>query len=93
MRKSASKISKLPPDHASGALSALNILAARNDYRATVPKLFPSDQSLYWFIRKNKKKLEEANALVPVNRRIFIHPEKFDAVVLEVARAQVAKAA
>lgn len=53
--------------------------------------IFDTHPGLLWFIRKHRKKLDAAGALVTVNRRVLIVPSSFSQVVLTVGRAEQAE--
>ena len=52
-----------------------------------VRKLFPSEESLYWFIRSNKQRLFDTGAVVVLRQRLHINPVEFERVGLEIARS------
>jgi hypothetical protein len=56
------------------------------DYQLEAAIAFPSQGALHWFIRRHRKELEDAGALLTINRRVLIDGERFDQVVLEVGR-------
>ena len=58
-------------------------------YQESRAHLFPSIESLRWFIRCNKSELTGAGALLEIAGRIRISPEAFDCVVLEVGKRTV----
>lgn len=47
-------------------------------------KLFPSEESLYWFIRSNKQHLIDTGAVVVLRQRLHINPSEFERVGFEV---------
>ncbi len=61
------------------------------DYQGSRAHLFPSIESLRWFIRCNKPELIEAGALLEIAGRIRINPEAFDGVVLAVGKRTMAE--
>lgn len=50
-------------------------------------KLFPSEESLYWFIRSNKQHLIDSGAVVVLRQRLHINPDEFERVGFEVLHA------
>mgnify|MGYP001237525580 CR=1 FL=1 len=52
-------------------------------YQQQRPHLFPSVDSLRWFIRQHHAELVEARALLLPARRRLIDPARFDAYVAE----------
>lgn len=58
------------------------------DYRVSGrTTVFPSDESLRWFIRKHQHLLlQRAALIIPTGRRKLINPAIFDEVVMEVGR-------
>lgn len=54
------------------------------DYRSKRTHLFPSAQSLEWFVRKNRDELVKAGALLLPTGRWMVRPEAFDQVVVRV---------
>ena len=53
-----------------------------------VAKQYPSEQSLKWFVRKNRDQLAADGALILVTGRLRFHPERFKQSVVEIgARA------
>lgn len=63
--------------------SPLSELVRPEQYRSERDNVFSSDQSLTWYTRKNKKRLEEAGALLHIAGRLWINPKLFDSCVLE----------
>ena len=61
-------------------------LAPSREYQESRAHLFPSIESLRWFIRRNKAELIEAGALLEIAGRTRISPAAFDGVVLAVAK-------
>lgn len=48
--------------------------------------LFPSDNSLEWFIRRNRQRLVDADALIVVAGRLKFHVSRFEAAVVDIGR-------
>lgn len=83
-------------DDQTSAATAAPPTAARlpqtfDEYRASRAGIFPSDHALDWFARRWRDELVAAGAMVRINRRLFVVPERFDAVVLEVGARLVAE--
>lgn len=66
-----------------GCTSDLLALRPLPDYRQSREHVFRSEQSLQWFVRRNKSRLVDAGALVMLGGRWHVVPSRFDAVVLE----------
>lgn len=71
--------------------SAVGALRSPSEYQTERETLFPSPGALSWFMRRHRSALTAAAALVVVNRRLLVVPDRFDRVVLEVG-AQIAEA-
>jgi len=52
------------------------------EFRNSAKHLFPTDDSLRWFLRTNGRALEEAGALLKLGRGVYIDPEQFKSVAL-----------
>lgn len=65
----------------------------RTAYRAAREHIFPSDSSLEWFIRTNRRVLVEANALLVIGGRIMVIQDAFDAAVFSIGHASVREVA
>lgn len=65
----------------------LDGITSREAYREEREHIFPCDTSLDWFIRKNRRSLDQAKALLVLNRRILIDEQAFDAVVKSVGQS------
>ncbi|MBX3633943.1 MAG: hypothetical protein KF683_00865 [Rubrivivax sp.] len=74
-------MSQLPP------LSLLPLA----EYRAQRAHVFPSDESLRWFIRANRDDLVRRGALVMPTGRKMVSPEPFDRAVLEIGSRHAAR--
>jgi hypothetical protein len=64
----------------------LQTLKTPADYMSEAGVAFPSPAALDWFIRRHRKRLTAAGAVLKINRRMLIDQERFDRVVLEVGR-------
>ena len=60
------------------------------EYRAQRERVFPSEESLRWFIRMNHAELTKRQALVMLAGRKLISPPAFDQVVLAVGSRKAA---
>ena len=70
--------------------TALNQLRKLSAYRQQREHIFPSYQSLQWFVRRNRGALIDAGALVMLTGQWHAHEAAFDAYVLQ-AGAEAAK--
>ena len=50
-----------------------------------VKKIFPKEESLYWFIRVNKEDLIEGGAIVLWRQKMHIVPSKFERIAFDIA--------
>jgi hypothetical protein len=68
----------------------LNRLKEPTDYRTADgrERIFKTDPSLKWFIRKHRAALEKAGAVVSINNRPMIDPPIFDAVAVDLALSE-----
>lgn len=71
----------------------IEALAAPEKYRESRAHLFPSPQSLVWFIRRNREELVAKGALLVLAGRNHVDPFKFDEVVIEVGQRAAGKVA
>lgn len=63
--------------------TAINDLRLPADYQAERTHVFPSVNSLDWFVRRNRAELMQRGAIVaPLGRRLIV-PEKFDRFVMQ----------
>ncbi len=60
-------------------------------YRVDRSHVFPSDESLRWFVRQNKSELIERRALVAPTGRKMAQPAEFDLAVVEIGARQAAR--
>ncbi|RYF56018.1 MAG: hypothetical protein EOO27_19510 [Comamonadaceae bacterium] len=71
--------------------TALSGLLKPEGYQAQTAHLFPSEQSIRWYIRQHRDALVSAGALLYIAGRLWINSGKFDSYVLEAgARQKVA---
>jgi hypothetical protein len=68
-----------------GANSDLTILMRLQAYQQRTSNVFPGIESLRWYVRLHQDRLRDAGALLTIAGRSWVHPEKFDAVVLAIA--------
>ena len=80
-----SQVIEAPPD-----VAALTPTAR---YAQERRHLFPSDESIRWFLRQHKPELVEAGALLMVAGRWMADPSRFDAKVIEIGRRLAQRAA
>lgn len=73
-----------------GDQNALSQLRKPPAYRVERAHVFASDDSLLWFIRRNREQLQKAGALLTITGRTWIHPDRFDAFVLQVGASKAA---
>jgi hypothetical protein len=71
----------------------LTDLQLPREYREPRSRVFPSESSVTWYMRTHRARLVSAGALLKIGNRTYIHPERFDRVVLEVGTAQMERAA
>lgn len=64
---------------------------ALEDYRRDRLHLFPSPESLRWYLRIHRPLLSQAGALLKLRGRFFIHAENFDGYVIEAAQSAAGK--
>ncbi|MBN8491156.1 MAG: hypothetical protein J0M00_06995 [Burkholderiales bacterium] len=73
--------------------SDLSALLAPDEYRQARERLFASDGSFQWYVRRHKAALIDANALLMHAGRWWVHADKFDSFLLaagaEAARQQL----
>ena len=60
------------------------------EYREHRSRVFPSDESLRWFIRSNHAELTRRKALVMPAGRKLINPPEFDQAVLDIGARKAA---
>lgn len=56
------------------------------EHREKQSRIYPSDEALRWQLRQHRPQFVEANALARIGRRLFVHPERFDAVMLDLGK-------
>lgn len=56
------------------------------EYQGTRRAVFPTMNSLAWFIRQHRSELLDSGAIVSPTGRKLIEPERFDAVVLAIGK-------
>lgn len=70
----------------------INDLQLLHEYRAARLRLFPSESSAAWYVRTHRDRLVSAGALLKIANRTFVHPERFDQVVLDAGSAAMGRA-
>jgi hypothetical protein len=70
-------------------VTRLTTLVTPADYQTANPHLFPSVNALAWFIRRHAALLVKRRALLKVNGRKVIDPDRFDAAVVEAGHADM----
>lgn len=68
-------------------------LVRPEEYRATRAHLFPSPQSLGWFLRQHRAELAHAGALTIIAGKTRLHGPRTDEVLVTVGRKAAQKAA
>lgn len=51
-----------------------------------LPRIFPSLNSINWFVRHHRTDLISRGAMIMVARRYLFHPERFQQVAVEIGR-------
>jgi hypothetical protein len=59
------------------------------DFRKTASHLFPTDDSLRWFMRSHEQALADAKAVLKLGRGTFIDGDRFRAVAVPLMKAVV----
>jgi hypothetical protein len=62
------------------------------DLRTLLPSVqhtFPSHESLKWFVRQHRSDLAAAGALINITGRLRLHPDRFQAIALEIGKKSV----
>lgn len=70
--------------------SPLSGLIQPEAYQQRTAHIFPSVESLHWYIRQHRDELARSRALIAISRRRWIDPSRFDAAVLEIAALNAA---
>lgn len=68
--------------------SPITGLVRIQQYQSERSNVFPSVESLRWYLREHRKGLEGASALLYIAGRLWADPNKFDAYVLDAGRRQ-----
>ena len=84
-KASTTQQSAPPAGNKTGAPTC-DALVSPQVYQESRKHLFPSQQSLQWFMRTHKRELVEAGGLLLIAGRNVIAPAAFDALVLEDGR-------
>ena len=67
----------------------LSNLMSPADFWSIARHVFPTKAALEWFLRRNRRRLILAGALVTINRRLFLDMPVFEAEAIEICRARV----
>jgi len=67
-------------------------LRSPDDYRAERLHIYPSADSLRWFIRRNRDELVTCGALTCPTGRWLVQPEAFDQAILDIGQKRAAGA-
>lgn len=67
-------------------------LCTLDAYHDTRGHLFPSMESLRWFVRKNRAALVAAGALLMITGRWMADPSRFDAAVVKIGQRAARRA-
>lgn len=73
--------------------TSISHLMPLESYREPRALLFPSEQSLRWFVRVHRQGLIRAQALFKLRGRPHVHADNFDRYVMAAAAAGVAQEA
>lgn len=73
--------------------TAAKALVPMLEYQQARPHLFPSEQSMRWYVRQHRAALIEADALVMIAGRYLMDPSATDAFVLRGGKAAALRAA
>jgi len=68
---------------ASNTTSLFERIRPWKEFRASAKHLFPTDDSLRWLLRTHGPALEEAGAVLKLGRGIYVDPDPFKAVALD----------
>ena len=71
----------------------INGLVSIAEYQLSRAHLFPSKESILWFVKKHRTELIAGDALLEISRRKKIEPGHFDKFVLEVGKRAAQRAA
>ncbi len=80
------------PETAPAPARALD-LRSPDDYRAERLHIYPSTDSLRWFIRRNRDELVRCGALTCPTGRWMVQPEAFDRAIVAIGQKRAAAAA
>lgn len=58
------------------------------EVRDELVNLFPSPNSLKWYLRQNRRELADCGALIVVGERLLLHPGLFRAFVIRAGMAR-----
>ena len=63
------------------------------DFRKSACHLFPTDDSLRWFLRSHEQALTEAQAVLKLGRGTFIDGDRFRAVAVSLMKVSAQRSA
>ncbi len=78
------------PTQAPDASQPLGALTPPRHYQAPRQHVFPSFESLRWFIRRNRALLIERGAITAPAGTVLINEDAFDEVVLDIGKQRMA---
>lgn len=61
-------------------------IKSRTAYQSERSDIFGSTTSLEWYIRRHRRRLNQAGALLVVSGRLMVDEKSFDNAVLEIGR-------
>lgn len=81
-----------PPVPVPSAAKRVDGLCTLEVYREARGNLFPSTESLRWFVRSNRAALVAAGALLMITGRWMADPSRFDATVVKIGQRAARRA-
>lgn len=73
------------------SLPTITDLQLLQEYREARQRQFQSESSVDWFCRKHRDRLVSAGALLKISGRTWVHPARFDQVVIEEGSAAMSR--
>lgn len=61
-------------------------LVSLSDFQRATAHLFPSIESIRWYLRQNGKSLRTGGAVLTIAGRLWICPREFERIVLDLGR-------
>jgi len=55
----------------------------------SVSRIFPTEQSLRWFVRTHREELANSGALISLTNRLKFHPATFERSVVDIGRREL----